>query len=358
MNPLNATNNTRIITHGRDTHLYIWKIPLDDLGNLSTTLPLDIQANNQSQQPPPPAPWLVESMRVNTLNFCSFAMCSVLEPGVVSEEKSEGFNYRPILVAVPSALDSNAIDIFRFPSSARVYSSIRSTNNDGSAPTARAGMAMALSLSHTSSGSTILAAGYENGSVAAYRLLDSTTPGQHRWESIYNVKIHIQPVLSLTTAFLSSADDGLCFLSTSADSLIVRHAPLDGDGGAHTTIDTRHLGLQGVSVRSDNKIFAVAGWDGRFRVFSVKTMKALAVLKWHVEGCYTTAFAMILDEQRNNLGESPPMGEESLVSAQGTISQFVEDRAGLAVNRVIRECTRHWLAGGSKDGKVSLWEIY
>merc|ERR1712000_759487 len=44
---------------------------------------------------------------------------------------------------------------------------------------------------------------------------------------------------------------------------------------------TKHAGQQGLTVRS----------DGRMRVYSTKTLKELAVLKWHKEGCYSVALA-------------------------------------------------------------------
>jgi hypothetical protein len=50
-------------------------------------------------------------------------------------------------------------------------------------------------------------------------------------------------------------------------------------------------------VRSDSKIFAAAGWDARIRVYSAKTMRELAVLKWQKGGCYAVAFATIDPEK-------------------------------------------------------------
>lgn len=90
-------------------------------------------------------------------------------------------------------------------------------------------------------------------------------------------------------------------------------------------------------MRSDGKIFATAGWDTRIRVYSAKTMKELAVLKWHREGCYAVAFGEVLSQEGS--------GEDGVMVT-------AEER------RRERVKTVHWVAGGAKDGKVSLWEIY
>ena len=82
-------------------------------------------------------------------------------------------------------------------------------------------------------------------------------------------------------------------------------------------------------------------------------MKELAVLKWHREGCYAVAFGEVLGggsgggrwekEQEQGEGEGNGDGREVL---------SVEKRR----EKRVRET--HWVAGGAKDGKVSLWEIY
>lgn len=66
-------------------------------------------------------------------------------------------------------------------------------------------------------------------------------------------------------------------------------------------------------------------------------MKELAVLKWHQEGCYAVAFGKVLELEGSR-----------------------EDGAMVTVEERRREKVRtvHWIAGGAKDGKVSLWEVY
>ena len=133
-----------------------------------------------------------------------------------------------------------------------------------------------------------------------------------------------------------------CFFSSSADAIVAKH-PLD-DGETETkVVQTKHAGQQSLSVRADGKVFATAGWDGRVRVYTAKGMKELAVLKWHKEGCYATAFAEILDDPTKVADDDSTVAQRQL-----TVSQ----------QRAVKSQTTHWLAAGSKDGKVSLWDIY
>lgn len=128
-------------------------------------------------------------------------------------------------------------------------------------------------------------------------------------------------------------------------------------------VNTKHSGQQSLSIRSDGKIFATAGWDAKVRVYSTKGgMKELAVLKWHKEGLYAMGFGEVLEgtvegkEDRESInppessgGEVVRMGKEGGVLPKvKTVEQMREER----------ERRRHWLAAGSKDGKVSLWEVY
>ena len=112
---------------------------------------------------------------------------------------------------------------------------------------------------------------------------------------------------------------------------------------------TKHAGQQGLSYRSDGRIFSTAGWDNATRVYSGKTLKEVAVLKWHKEGCFATAFASIIPEL-------PPVTEEDNDESKSIDT----DATSMTVQQKRDEMARstHWLAVGSKDGKVSLWDIF
>lgn len=101
------------------------------------------------------------------------------------------------------------------------------------------------------------------------------------------------------------------------------------------------------------------------------SMKELAVLKWHKDGCYAVDFAKLIDSQeddevasKNNLeftGEKDKSEAES-PEAGKMVAQAPRRHLSLAVSPKERreyEATHtHWIAAGSKDGKVSLWEIF
>lgn len=145
------------------------------------------------------------------------------------------------------------------------------------------------------------------------------------------------------------------YITSSADAVVAKH-PLPSEKGIWNTelkpikiCPTKHSGQQGLRIRSDGKIFATAGWDARVRVYSAKKMKEIAVLKWHKMGCYAVALSQTDDisapEEETADGESR---DKTLANHSSSVQQKRDEKAQ----------TIHWLAAGSKDGKVSLWDIY
>ena len=150
------------------------------------------------------------------------------------------------------------------------------------------------------------------------------------------------------------------YITSSADATIAKH-PLPSAKSIWKTemkpvkvSSTKHSGQQGLSYRSDGRIYATAGWDAHIRVYSGRTMKELAVLKWHKPGCYATAFASV----------SPADKSTPIKEVDGSFEVSTEmNKAGSAISTVQQRRdekaqTTHWLAAGAKDGKVSLWDIY
>ncbi|MCJ1318871.1 ASTRA complex subunit [Xylographa vitiligo] len=225
---------------------------------------------------------------------------------------------------------------------------------------------MALALRSTNSALRLLA-GYESGHTIVYR----HHPPENKWQKLYSAQPHSQPILSLAPS--PSFD---YYLTSSADAIIAKHPLLSAD----TTVDphtqplklanTKHAGQQGLSMRSDGKIYATAGWDARVHVYSAKTMKELAVLRWHKEGCYATAFAEIdppTAQSVETTGLQSSAGSEQMQSIDPSSSELLLSTALTTVpaplstvsqRRDRKAQTTHWLAAGSKDGKVSLWDIY
>lgn len=85
-------------------------------------------------------------------------------------------------------------------------------------------------------------------------------------------------------------------------------------------------------------------------------MNELAVLKWHKEGCYAVAFADIdpvSPSSSSSTGDGmQTTGHEPVTTPQSSALMTVERQ------RNEKAQSTHWLAAGSKDGKVSLWDIY
>ncbi|KAL9582701.1 MAG: hypothetical protein Q9212_003146 [Teloschistes hypoglaucus] len=321
----------RIITHGRDSKLAVWQLGPDEEASIGKTLPVN--------KPPitTPHPWLLHMLTVNTLNFCQFAMCldDMPQPSTPHAAIKDSKHHPPILVAVPNTMDS---------------------------------------------GGMILVPHF-----SAFTLLNLTL-NRVRLNLVLLPLLSTDLSLVLSMAILPSRDG---FLSSSADAVIAKH-PLPVMSGVWKTelkpfkvIKTKHSGQQGLDVRSDGKIFATAGWDARVRVYSCKTLKELAVLKWHKVGCYATAFAEIAEccpvktepklqvkqedvpikqevEEEEEAAAPIIKQEEDQVENQGDGALTHQTAAVTTVQqrREAKAQSTHWLAAASKDGNVSLWDIY
>ena len=149
------------------------------------------------------------------------------------------------------------------------------------------------------------------------------------------------------------------YLTSSADAILAKHPLPRGKGIWNSELrplkvsQTKHSGQQGLQIRSDGMIFATAGWDARVRVYSAKTLKELAVLRWHKTGCYATVFAQT--ESRPSADEFDPATESS---GNSKLIAATKAHTDVQQKRDEKAQTTHWLAVGSKDGKVSLWDIY
>ena len=92
-------------SHGRDNRLLVWQLRDEDEIEMDRSLPVDgvIDKNRQ--------PWLLHAMPVNALNFCPFAMCYDGMPQAPStaEVVEEPKFARPVLFAVPNAIDSGGV---------------------------------------------------------------------------------------------------------------------------------------------------------------------------------------------------------------------------------------------------------
>ena len=369
----------RIITHGRDHTLRVWRVEMGELDGMvmSVRLPVDGAEEGTSRKP-----WLLHAMAVNALNFCAFAICDARRwDGVdlrtcdgegklhedeighrdlgddVSQEVYEEQNYRPVLIASPNALDQGGIDIFQLPSEIRRCKLAEDKDF-------KTGMVMALAIFyHPTSGGLVLIAGYEDGSTIV-QVRDSlqTAKQSWNWRKTLVSCPHVQPVLSL--AVHPSVE---VYFTSSADAMIAKFAipalAVQGKliNDAASAVNTKHAGQQGVEVRSDGKIFATAGWDARVRVYSAKTMKELAVLKWHKESLYALAFAEVGAAQSSTQRAQDSTSKND--DRTGTARDGVRGVPASALDLIKQERstsaqTMHWLAAAGKEGKISLWDVY
>ncbi|GAB7346772.1 hypothetical protein MBLNU459_g1872t1 [Dothideomycetes sp. NU459] len=223
------------------------------------------------------------------------------------------------------------IDVWTLPAQDRAF-------KIGTPRNIKTGMLMAVRICYYEDCLTVIA-GYESGHTCLWRTERLGT----EFKLLYECKAHSQPVLSLDVAILRGT-----YYTSAADATVACHSLAVTEPPSAQPVkqvETKHSGQQSLTVRSDEKIFATAGWDGRMRVYSVKTMRELAVLKWHKEGCYAIAFSGV-----HRPAEEPGEG----VSTQTAVPshQTVEQQRNLKAH------TTHWLAAGAKDGKVSLWDIY
>lgn len=385
-----------IITHGRDNRLIVWQLSADDEPAMSTTLPLD------PVPVPRPKPWMLHVLHVNTMNFCSFASCPAEAPTPeVSPSRSQ--LVPDLLVAVPNTLALESVDIYQLPSQDRLHT-VRLGGDHG--------MPMALGLVWLDSTLTLIVA-YEDGTAIVARLKNDDS-----WIEVYHSQCHKQPVLSLDLApnldcFLTSSADATIvkhplpprrpafasFEEADPQTAVangkqpVDRTPDDGGPDQHASkqksisllsaaltsrpphtvfnpagkpdkltqplkiLNTKHSGQQGLKIRSDGRIFATAGWDSKIRVYSLKSMREVAVLKWHPVGCFAVAFA---DIPPTDTGDAEATASQATDNEETVETKLVHKVLNTTVKdkRLSRVKKAHWLAAGSKDGKISLWDVF
>ncbi|KAF1937211.1 WD40 repeat-like protein [Clathrospora elynae] len=111
-------------------------------------------------------------------------------------------------------------------------------------------------------------------------------------------------------------------------------------------VDTKHAGQQCLRVRSDGRLLATGGWDTRIRIYSTRTLKEVAMLKWHKEGVYAVGFSEILEPRYFGEDEEDPRDKGRGYSNRAQTQREEQTRL------------KHLIVAGSKDGKVSLWEVF
>lgn len=97
--------------HGRDSKLRVWQLKASDESTFSVILPIEDPVTPRHE------PWLLHTISVNTLNFCSFSACEA-SPSEAAQLSSEAVD-TTLLVAVPGDTEGD-IDIYSLPSKAKL----------------------------------------------------------------------------------------------------------------------------------------------------------------------------------------------------------------------------------------------
>ncbi|KAI8365504.1 WD40-repeat-containing domain protein [Choanephora cucurbitarum] len=252
----------RIISQGRDNMIHVWKFSVE---------------NSQ-------APELTSSVVYNALGFCKFSCY----------QQTQGST----LLCFPSKDDINMFDIYDLTYQHYVLQNIGADGRTDNG-LLRHGACMAVQL-FGSLDTLFVVAGYESGGIVLWQI------EQDQAKCVWHKKEHKEPVLDL------AVDVSKTFiLSSSADNQVYKYSVQTGDIINKITI--KKSGMVALRIRSDNKVFALGGYDGKIRLFSVKTMKPLAILSYHKNTTYGLDF--------------------------GTVNY-------------------HWLISASQDHRIGLWNIF
>ncbi|KAF9159395.1 ASTRA complex subunit [Actinomortierella ambigua] len=392
-----------ILSHGRDHRIHVWDIR-DKLVELG--MDADDTTTTTAFSPKP-----VFTLPVSALNFCKMDVVGVPSFGTNTEGGEEvkhkdeddekkkilwprGTGYRQILVAVPSMMEANKVDVYDVLKPEAVFQGIEastlsspssigaSLGQGGMANGHGAAMAVRLILPQNGTDSTSsstsstshdmakmrLLVGYEDGSVSLFQEgVDGHATGSRRrtMSLVWTFKGHREPVLSLAV----SADQKFA-MSCASDNNLIRYTLGSDTQGVPETLrqSLKANGIAEVQIRDDLKIVVLAGWDGKIRIFSYKTLKPLAILTCHRESLYCVALASIVgvmkDEQvawpQRNRGSGGNEDEingddsDSDSGGSGSSDEDVEDQR----RRLQQFSRQHWLAAGGKENRISQWQIY
>ena len=344
---MEVLDRDHVATHGRDNKLHIWSLaPTRD--SASTHVNTVSQAGPSIKHPQLPStmikslpqPTAIFTMDVNALNYCRFSI------------RKEIRSSRPtLLVAVPHTLESAYIDVYQvFPDTGmftRIAEAIGRPDlaTNSALKQSREAITMAIHLLRTNDSDDGLAllAAYEDGSVALWRNESGTSP---TWREAWRIKHHIETVLSL------SVDAREKFaVSTGADDFLVRYQ-LDVQSTEQATgrvKSSTNGGRASGAIRSDGRIFATGGWDGRIRCHGCESLEQLAVLDFFKDTVQSIAFSPDLREPELESGE----GKEADADAE---TEDEDDVWDIDAEERMQEAFQY-IAAGSKDGRIALYNI-
>ncbi|GAA5910232.1 hypothetical protein JCM6882_001781 [Rhodosporidiobolus microsporus] len=407
-----------VLTQGRDNFLRLFRLPVSSASVSTTPFPA------ATSVPSPSAPshgvekeW---EMDINAMNFCRVSLLrldgEVTAGGGKGKGKETGKGGEEALVAVVSLTKDEFVDVFHYPSKARIHRSIGSGAFDVGEKT---GSVMAVHLfqlpsfsspspngaSTSTSSSTSpspsapsqalhLLIAYESGHLVLFRftspsalkftrsesgLFDEPVQGRmveegEGWEVVWKEKGHRDAVMSL------SVDPSHRFAYTvGADHFVCKYRifDLNEEEAALPRMmveETTSPGKAAIAVRGDGKLVAAGGWDGECRLYSARSLSPLAVLSHHRSSLQAVAFSPILPSPSSSSSSSPsqpslpaappflPVEEDSDISSEDDDREGVATSAGAGRNGSSagrrKGRGKVWLAAAGQEGKISLWEVY
>ncbi|ODN74132.1 hypothetical protein L202_07586 [Cryptococcus amylolentus CBS 6039] len=362
-----------VVSHGRD-NIILFHEPLKR--------PYIAIPTSTNLDPTAYGPKITNALPTNALNFCRFSLIQLSRNGTEGSKgkgkESEG------LMAVPSLIDSELVDIYHVPSLKRLHASINLHSQPAPPPsgvdlpgTSKSGLVMSLNLflPNPSSISTEEQVGlmitYESGHSAilstpasslseVYDARMSKRPNP--WDCRWMGKGHNEAIMAGTCD-----SRGRRGWTVSADHRLVRYEfdqVWDGilrkdNEDVVKPYATKQIGNSSIAVSGDDRVVAVGGWDGKVRLFSAATSKPLGTLSSHRDSVYALAFAHrpssspipLLSEQ-DNLTQT---AESTIVPLSVDASDEDDDDLDEDMDGVPPK--ERWMASGGKDGKVALWGL-
>lgn len=207
---------------------------------------------------------------------------------------------------------------------------------------------------------------YEDGSVKLWRYSNVEKERSIEglgWECLWSFKLHVESVMATTVSL-----DRSIALSVSADHLVGRYdlkadliSNLETIG---TVFRTKHPGNGAVAFHDDGRVCAIGGWDGRVRLYSTKTFKALGTLIYHKDALQALSFSRARPVAARHHHQHYPIdsagygGEDNVVDDDCSDADEGNDEDGNDEMSGEEKARRsRWLVSGGKDGRVVVWAL-
>ncbi|WVQ73498.1 hypothetical protein IAR50_003070 [Cryptococcus sp. DSM 104548] len=362
-----------VVSHGRD-NIILFHEPLK-----RPYIPIPTSA---SPDPTAYGPKVTNALPTNALNFCRFTLVPL--PGTGTQGNKGKGKQSEGLMAVPSLIDSELVDIYHIPSLKRLHASINLHSQPAPPPsgvdlpgTSKSGLVMSLHLfSPTSTSDSTeeqlgLMITYESGHTAILSTSSSSlsevydarmSKRPNPWDCRWMGKGHNEAIMAGTCD-----SRGRRGWTVSADHRLVRYEfdkVWNGELGKDDQevmkpYATKQIGNSSIAVSGDDRVVAVGGWDGKIRLFSATTSKPLGTLSSHRDSVYALAFA-----HRPSSSPAPALFDLDALTqgAESTIVPLSDDASDDEDGDSDEDMDgvppkERWMASGGKDGKVALWGL-